>query len=64
MRILPGIQTPADVKALSIDELPILAAEIRHSICQQIMKTGGHFAPNLGVVELTIALHYVFDFSH
>ncbi len=64
LKILPGIETPADLKKLPIDQLPDLAAEIRHAICQQIMKTGGHFAPNLGVVELTIALHYVFDFGH
>jgi 1-deoxy-D-xylulose-5-phosphate synthase len=47
-----------------VSELPRLATEIREAICGQIMQTGGHFAPNLGVVELTIALHYVFDFSH
>ncbi|MHC4220120.1 MAG: 1-deoxy-D-xylulose-5-phosphate synthase, partial [Planctomycetota bacterium] len=64
LKILPTIKTSADVKALSISELPKLATEIREAICGQIMKTGGHFAPNLGVVELTIALHYVFDFSH
>lgn len=64
LRILPGIKSPADLKALPIDQLPQLAAEMRHAICQQIMKSGGHFAPNLGVVELTIALHYVFDFGH
>ncbi len=64
LKVLPGIKNPADVRALAVDQLPQLAAEIRHAICQQIMKTGGHFAPNLGVVELTIALHYVFDFGH
>ncbi|MHC4415494.1 MAG: 1-deoxy-D-xylulose-5-phosphate synthase [Planctomycetota bacterium] len=64
LNILPGIKNPADVKALPIRRLPKLAAEIRHAICDQIMRSGGHFAPNLGVVELTIALHYVFDFSH
>ena len=64
LKVLPGIKSPADVRALPVEKLPELAAEIRHVICQQIMKTGGHFAPNLGVVELTIALHYVFDFSH
>ncbi len=64
LKILPGIKTPADVRALSIGELPALAKEIREAICGQIMRTGGHFAPNLGVVELSIALHYVFDFSH
>ncbi len=64
LKVLPGIQSPADVRALPVDPRPELAADIRHAICEQIMKTGGHFAPNLGVVELTIALHYVFDFSH
>ena len=64
LTLLPQIQTPADLKALSIDQLPIVAGEIRHAMAEQIKKTGGHFAPNLGVVELTIALHYVFDFSH
>ena len=64
MELLPGIKSPAQVKALAVSELPRLATEIRAAICGQIMKTGGHFAPNLGVVELTIALHYVFDFSH
>jgi 1-deoxy-D-xylulose-5-phosphate synthase len=61
--LLPGIQSPADLKKLSIDQLPQLAAEIRQAICDQVSKTGGHLAPNLGVVELTIAMHYVFDFS-
>jgi 1-deoxy-D-xylulose-5-phosphate synthase len=41
-----------------------LAAEIREAICAQVQRTGGHLAPNLGVVDLTIALHYVFDFAH
>ncbi|MHC4108827.1 MAG: 1-deoxy-D-xylulose-5-phosphate synthase, partial [Planctomycetota bacterium] len=63
LKILPRIESPADLKKLKVDELPALAAEIRHAICEQIMQTGGHFAPNLGVVELTIALHYVFDFG-
>jgi 1-deoxy-D-xylulose-5-phosphate synthase len=43
--------------------LPQLAAEVRKAICDQCMTSGGHLAPNLGVVELTIAMHYVFDFS-
>jgi 1-deoxy-D-xylulose-5-phosphate synthase len=64
LTLLPTIKSPADLKALSIDQLPALAAEIRHAIGEQVKKTGGHFAPNLGVVELTIALHYVFDFAH
>ncbi|MDG2424818.1 MAG: 1-deoxy-D-xylulose-5-phosphate synthase [Phycisphaerales bacterium] len=64
LRLLPGIQSPADLKALSVDQLPELAAEIRHAICEQVSRSGGHLAPNLGVVELTIALHYVFDFGY
>jgi 1-deoxy-D-xylulose-5-phosphate synthase len=62
--ILPGIASPADLKALDPDQLPTLAAEIRHVICTQVQQTGGHLAPNLGVVELFIALHRVFDFGH
>jgi 1-deoxy-D-xylulose-5-phosphate synthase len=64
LTILPALRGPADLKAIPIDRLPSLAAEIRHAICEQIKKSGGHFAPNLGVVELSIALHYVFDFAH
>jgi 1-deoxy-D-xylulose-5-phosphate synthase len=64
LTLLPSIHTPADLKALSIDQLPDLAAEIRYAICEQVKKSGGHLAPNLGVVDLTIALHYVFDFGH
>jgi 1-deoxy-D-xylulose-5-phosphate synthase len=63
LTILPQIAGPADLKALPIDRLPKLAEEIRHAICEQVSQTGGHLAPNLGVVELTIALHYVFDFA-
>ena len=62
--ILPTLRTPADLRALPVDALPAVAAEIRHAICEQVKSSGGHLAPNLGVVELTIALHYVFDFGH
>jgi len=62
LKLLPRIGGPADLKALSIPQLEELAKEIRHAICDQISRSGGHLAPNLGVVELTIALHYVFDF--
>lgn len=62
--ILPALRGPQDLKALAVDQLPQLASEIREAICNQVSITGGHLAPNLGVVELTIALHYVFDFSH
>ncbi len=61
--LLPAIHSPADLKKLDIEQLPDLAQEIRQAICDQVSRTGGHLAPNLGVVELTIALHYVFDFS-
>jgi len=59
--ILSKINSPADLKKLSLDELNRLAAEVRGKIIETVSKTGGHLAPNLGVVELTIALHYVFD---
>jgi 1-deoxy-D-xylulose-5-phosphate synthase len=62
--LLPGLNGPADLKKLAVDQLPQLAAEIRQAICDQVSKSGGHLAPNLGVVELSIALHYVFDFAH
>lgn len=52
---------PQDIKKLSIQELNVLADEIRKFLIESVMKTGGHLSPNLGVVELTIALHYVFD---
>jgi 1-deoxy-D-xylulose-5-phosphate synthase len=60
-KILEGIQSPADVKALSLAELAVLAEEIRERLIVGVAKTGGHIGPNLGVVELTLALHYVFD---
>lgn len=63
MNLLPTITSPKDLRALSIEQLEALAGEIREAIVSQVSKTGGHLAPNLGVVELTIALHYVFDFS-
>ena len=61
---LSAISSPADLKKLAVNELPELAAEIRWAICEQVKKSGGHLAPNLGVVELSIAMHYVFDFGH
>jgi len=62
--LLPNIRTPADLRALAPGRLPQVADEIRHVVCEQVKSGGGHLAPNLGVVELTIALHYVFDFAH
>jgi 1-deoxy-D-xylulose-5-phosphate synthase len=61
--LLATIRTPEDLKGLSIQQLQQLAQEIREAITAQVSTTGGHLAPNLGVVELTIALHVVFDFS-
>ncbi|HVX20224.1 MAG TPA: 1-deoxy-D-xylulose-5-phosphate synthase [Acidimicrobiales bacterium] len=59
--ILPRIETPADVRNLSPDELAELAAEIRTFIVEAVTTTGGHLGSNLGVVELTLALHRVFE---
>jgi 1-deoxy-D-xylulose-5-phosphate synthase len=60
-RLLDSINSPADVKKLPMDQLPILAQEIRDELIAVLAKTGGHLGPNLGVVELTIALHRVFE---
>jgi 1-deoxy-D-xylulose-5-phosphate synthase len=59
-RILDGIDSPEHVKQLSIPDLQKLAAEIREELVSVLASTGGHLGPNLGVVELTIAMHYVF----
>jgi len=60
-KLLGKINSPADLKSLSIKQLEELAAEIRQEIIETVAKTGGHLAPSLGVVDLTLALHYVFD---
>ena len=60
-RLLDGIDSPADLRRLSVEDLPRLAREIREDIIRTVSRNGGHLAPSLGVVELTIALHYVFD---
>jgi 1-deoxy-D-xylulose-5-phosphate synthase len=60
MTLLRGIRTPRDLDALAADQLPELAAEIRAELVEKVTRTGGHLGPNLGVVELTIALHRVF----
>ena len=59
--ILETIGSPADVRALRPDQIAPLAAEIREFLVNSVSRTGGHLGPNLGVVELTIALHRVFD---
>ncbi len=61
MTLLEGIHGPSDLKKLSPAQLPLLAQEIRLELIQAVSRTGGHLGPNLGVVELTIALHRVFD---
>jgi 1-deoxy-D-xylulose-5-phosphate synthase len=59
--LLESIHSPADLKCLSFAEMAVLAEEIREFLIQTLSKTGGHLGPNLGVVELTLALHAVFD---
>jgi 1-deoxy-D-xylulose-5-phosphate synthase len=72
-RLLDGIHTPADIKTLDFSQLTTLASEIREELISVLSKNGGHLGPNLGVVELTLALHcvfntpqdqFVFDVSH
>ncbi len=59
--ILENIHSPADVKALSKDQLPQLCQELRSFLIESVSRTGGHLAANLGAVELTVAIHRVFD---
>ncbi len=59
--LLDRINSPADLRALSTSELPQVAKELRDFLVESVASTGGHLASNLGTVELTIALHYVFD---
>ncbi|MGV0326048.1 1-deoxy-D-xylulose-5-phosphate synthase [Corynebacterium confusum] len=61
MRIIDSIDSPKDLKKLDGDELEQLAAEIRQLLIEKVSVTGGHLGPNLGVVELSIALHYTFN---
>jgi 1-deoxy-D-xylulose-5-phosphate synthase len=59
--LLDTIHSPDDLRALSPDDLPQLAAELRSFLVESVSRTGGHLASNLGTVELTLALHYIFD---
>lgn len=59
--LLSGIDKPDDIKTLSLEEMKQASIEIRNLILNKVSKVGGHVGPNLGVVELTLALHYVFD---
>ncbi len=61
--LLDRIDSPADVRALTREQLPALAADIRKTILDTVTVTGGHLGSGMGVVELTIALHYCFDFG-
>src|SRR5437899_9260598 len=61
MSILKTISSPADLKSVPVEQLPVLAAEIRERIIAVTSAVGGHLASNLGVVELTVALHYLLD---
>ena len=61
MSLLDQIHSPADLRGLDPEELPALAEEIRAFLVRSVSATGGHLGPNLGVVELTMALHRVFD---
>ena len=63
-RFLNGIKSPTDLKKLNIDELNVLCSEIREVLIESVSKTGGHLASNLGVVELTVAIHTVFNMPY
>jgi len=62
--LLHKIDSPADLRRLSREELPALATELREFVLQTVSQTGGHLGSNLGTVELTVALHYVFNTPH
>lgn len=59
--ILENINSPEDVKKMSREELNLLSGEIREALLHRLSDHGGHFGPNFGMVEATIALHYVFN---
>ena len=61
MSLLPAIESPADVRTLTLEQLPQLAEEVRNEILQTISSVGGHLSSNLGAVELAIALHYSYQ---
>ena len=63
MNILPTINYPEDLKRLPRADLETLCAEIREFLVESVQRTGGHLSSNLGVVELTVALHYVFGIA-
>jgi 1-deoxy-D-xylulose-5-phosphate synthase len=59
--LLSTVRAPGDLRNLTAEQLDVLAAEIRDFLIAKVSRTGGHLGPNLGVVELTLALHRVFD---
>ena len=61
MKYINKIQSPADVKRLALEEMNELAVEMRTLLIEKLSRHGGHCGPNLGMVEATIAMHYVFD---
>ena len=61
MKYLSNINDPRDIKSLTPEELTVLAAELRQEILGAVSDSGGHLASNLGAIELTLALHYVFN---
>ena len=62
--LLNEVNEPKDIKGLSLEQLQQLASEMRTLVLERDEKIGGHVGPNLGAMELTIALHYVFDSPH
>ena len=62
--LLSSLQSPADLRGLPLTALPALATELREFLVHSVSARGGHLAAGLGTVELTIALHYVFDTPH
>ena len=61
MAFLEQISSPDDLKALPAEDMPALCEEIRTTLIDRVSKTGGHLGPNLGVVELTVAIHRVYE---
>ena len=62
--LLDSISSPAQLRKLDVKDLPEFAKELRNFLVESVSKTGGHLSSNLGTVELTIALHYVFNTPH
>ena len=62
--LLDSINSPAQLRNLELKQLPEFAKELRNFLIESVSKTGGHLSSNLGTVELTIALHYVFNTPH